>query len=434
MKKILRNILICTAIYSGSVVNMFGCNLPGYVVSASEAYQEEETSIESVDEEIYSQVIQQYQDAIAHYRATGEYLIKEFFLTKEFLVTNDSGLEPWYGFYDVDGNGVDELFLGYETIDGVEWKIVDVYTCRDTGIWRLGDQGTFSQYCGSFVHEDGTICISSSVAYIFCKIAEDGYTLVPEESYSYETTYIDEHTEPVKTYYNDEETLTQDELQEKIDALGDLVEINWKKIDLQTDASQNAEENIEIGSITGVDAYDNILQRYYEGITSGWSIQEFNENGLCYLAGYNLDFDQTGYCLLDVDQNGIEELIVGMNIESYNGIVYEIYTVLDGELECILSSGERDRYYLCEDNVIANEGSSSAFLSVNYYYDYKSGKLSLQDGIVYDEDIDPQNPWFYGTLDNGEDSLEPISEGAADSIKSKYKYMKLSFSPLSDAQ
>ena len=431
MKKILRNILICTAIYSGSVVNMFGCNLPGYVVSASEAYQEEETSIESVDEEIYSQVIQQYQDAIAHYRATGEYLIKEFFLTKEFLVTNDSGLEPWYGFYDVDGNGVDELFLGYETIDGVEWKIVDVYTCRDTGIWRLGDQGTFSQYCGSFVHEDGTICISSSVAYIFCKIAEDGYTLGPEESYSYETTYIDEHTEPVKTYYNDEETLTQDELQEKIDALGDLVEINWKKIDLQTDASQNAEENIEIGSITGVDAYDNILQRYYEGITSGWSIQEFNENGLCYLAGYNLDLDQTGYCLLDVDQNGIEELIVGMNIESYNGIVYEIYTVLDGELECILSSGERDRYYLCEDNVIANEGSSSASRSSWSYYNMEEGQLQLRESIFTDGDYDWNNPWFYTTEQPYEDYSNPVSEEEARSIISSYEYMTISFIPLS---
>ena len=181
--------------------------------------------------------------------------------------------------------------------------------------------------------------------------------------------------------------------------------------------------------------YNEIVRKYYEGALAGWDISQFQENDLCYLAGYYSDINKLGYCLLDVDNDGTDELFIGTTEdEGYEGMFFDMYTLTDGKAELVTTSGERDRYYLCEDNTIANEGSSSAFLSVNYYYDYKSGKLSLQDGIVYDEDIDPQNPWFYGTLDNGEDSLEPISEGAADSIKSKYKYMKLPFSPLSDVQ
>ena len=181
--------------------------------------------------------------------------------------------------------------------------------------------------------------------------------------------------------------------------------------------------------------YNEIIRKYYEGALAGWDISQFQENDLCYLAGYYSDINKLGYCLLDVDNDGTDELFIGTTEdEGYEGMFFDMYTLTDGKAELVTTSGERDRYYLCEDNTIANEGSSSAFLSVNYYYDYKSGKLSLQDGIVYDEDIDPQNPWFYGTLDNGEDSLEPISEGAADSIKSKYKYMKLPFSPLSDVQ
>ena len=181
--------------------------------------------------------------------------------------------------------------------------------------------------------------------------------------------------------------------------------------------------------------YKEIVQKYYEGASAGWDISQFQENNLCYLAGYYSDINKLGYCLLDVDNDGTDELFIGTTEdEGYEGMFFDMYTLTDGKAELVTTSGERDRYYLCEDNTIANEGSSSAFLSVNYYYDYKSGKLNLQDGIVNDGELDPQNPWFYGTLDNGEDSLEPISEGAADSIKSKYKYMKLSFSPLSDAQ
>ena len=181
--------------------------------------------------------------------------------------------------------------------------------------------------------------------------------------------------------------------------------------------------------------YNEIVQKYYEGASAGWDISQFQENNLCYLAGYYSDINKLGYCLLDVDSDGTDELFIGTTEdEGYEGMFFDMYTLTDGKAELVATSGERDRYYLCEDNTIANEGSSSAFLSVNYYYEYKSGKLHLQDGIVNDGELDPQNPWFYGTLDNGEDSLEPISEGAADSIKSKYKYMKLSFSPLSDAQ
>lgn len=181
--------------------------------------------------------------------------------------------------------------------------------------------------------------------------------------------------------------------------------------------------------------YKEIVQKYYEGASAGWNISQFQENNLCYLAGYYSDINKLGYCLLDVDSDGTDELFIGTTEdEGYEGMFFDMYTLTDGKAELVTTSGERDRYYLCEDNTIANEGSSSAFLSVNYYYEYKSGKLNLQDGIVNDGELDPQNPWFYGTLDNGEDSLEPISEGAADSIKSKYKYMKLSFSPLSDTQ
>ena len=128
--------------------------------------------------------------------------------------------------------------------------------------------------------------------------------------------------------------------------------------------------------------YKEIVQKYYEGASAGWDISQFQENNLCYLAGYYSDINKLGYCLLDVDSDGTDELFIGTTEdEGYEGMFFDMYTLTDGKAELVTTSGERDRYYLCEDNTIANEGSSSAFLSVNYYYEYKSGKLNLQDGM-----------------------------------------------------
>ena len=108
--------------------------------------------------------------------------------------------------------------------------------------------------------------------------------------------------------------------------------------------------------------YNEIVQKYYEGASAGWDISQFQENNLCYLAGYYSDTNKLGYCLLDVDSDGTDELFIGTTEdEGYEGMFFDMYTLTDGKAELVTTSGERDRYYLCEDNTIANEGSSSAF-------------------------------------------------------------------------
>ena len=112
-------------------------------------------------------------------------------------------------------------------------------------------------------------------------------------------------------------------------------------------------------------------------------------------------------------------------------MVYEIYTVLDGKLVCILSSGEQDRYYLCEDNVIANEGSSSVSCSSWSYYDMEEDHLQLREAIFTDGEYDRNDPWFYTTEQPYVDYSKPVSEEEARSIISSYEYMAISFIPLS---
>ena len=60
-------------------------------------------------------------------------------------------------------------------------------------------------------------------------------------------------------------------------------------------------------------------------------------------------------------------------------------TYQDGQVVHLISSGERDRYYLCEDSVIANEGSAGAADSMYCYYELSGNtdELSLIEQVRY---------------------------------------------------
>ena len=74
-------------------------------------------------------------------------------------------------------------------------------------------------------------------------------------------------------------------------------------------------------------------------------------------------------------------------------------TYQDGQVVHLISSGERDRYYLCEDSVIANEGSAGAADSMYCYYELSGNtdELSLIEQVRYYGIETPDTPWYYGT-------------------------------------
>ena len=184
--------------------------------------------------------------------------------------------------------------------------------------------------------------------------------------------------------------------------------------------------------------YKEIVQKYYDGASAAWNISQFQENNLCYLAGYYSDINKLGYFLQDIDNNGTAELFIGAiddGTDSYEGMFFDMYTLVNGRLSLVTTSGERDRYYLCKDNTIANEASGSAFLSLYHYYTYTDGQLNLKESVVYDEERNPQNPWFFSTTASTEynaDEFTSISEADAASIKNKYEYAELPFISLAD--
>ena len=202
---------------------------------------------------------------------------------------------------------------------------------------------------------------------------------------------------------------------------------------LQGLASTVPSGNSQSGSITGYPEYDEIVNQYYNGMALNWATEDFREHNLCYLAGYETGVDRIGYCVRDINGDGVDELMIG-RIDEYSdpGMFYDLYTMIDGQRVLVKSSGERDRYYLCQDQTIANEGSSGAALSIWGYYDFVSGQLQLKEGIFTDGDKHPENPYFYTTTTFYEDYSNPISEEEAENIINKYTYETIPYISLAD--
>lgn len=202
-------------------------------------------------------------------------------------------------------------------------------------------------------------------------------------------------------------------------------------------SSETVLEDIEANpenafDISAYPEYEEIVQKYYDGILSHWTMQEYNENGLAYITYTIENTDDFGYYIVDVDEDGTEELILGaVSKNGYNGMVYDLYTMKDGNLVQIMTSGERDRYYLCENNEIANEGSGSAMTSSWAYYSLISGELVMKEHILYDAYYDAENPWFYSTSDEWSDYSSPVTEDAARSMIASHEYMEIPYTPLS---
>ena len=98
--------------------------------------------------------------------------------------------------------------------------------------------------------------------------------------------------------------------------------------------------------------------------------------------------ENVGYAVIDLDGDGIEELVIGtterFTDEFYGKLILALYT-RDGEdtKHTVFQSIARDRYYYAGENKFANLGSSGADDSVDITVQYAGGTLT-DIGIVTD--------------------------------------------------
>lgn len=184
-------------------------------------------------------------------------------------------------------------------------------------------------------------------------------------------------------------------------------------------------------TLSEINAYDDILYMYYNGISCNWSNcdgEGINNVGdpdnACYIFSRyekNRSLNEVGYALFDINNDKQPELFISLPDIADSGSFYDMYTISDGEIIHVITAGERNKYNLAEDFSINNNGSSSAATGAyaNYRLDNANGKLNVNYFIDYDYNREPQ--YFYTTTGYLNDEtyeitsadLEPISNEEA---------------------
>lgn len=126
-------------------------------------------------------------------------------------------------------------------------------------------------------------------------------------------------------------------------------------------------------------AYAQKLSAYVTAMEEHASPETLIQDGMNYMI-IDQTLDSVGYCLEDLDNNGVKELLLCVISQDdfYHGLVLELCTMDDfGFSTQVFMSGERDRLYTMGGDSFFHHGASSAADSSDTVEQYENGALSV---------------------------------------------------------
>ena len=186
----------------------------------------------------------------------------------------------------------------------------------------------------------------------------------------------------------------------------------------------------DAASTTGYAAYDALLGEISDLRRSGAS--EAQTDFSHDLLSANDYYQTPGWLLRDLDGDGIPELLLGADWGDGHSVIFNIYRLDGAKAVRVVDGWNRNRWYLCTDGSLANEGSSSAFESSYSYYRYTSGELQHLETLLYLDDGSGGSPWRYSvTTDQYVNSgdFHSVTEAEATAVMDKYTHETLILTP-----
>ena len=174
------------------------------------------------------------------------------------------------------------------------------------------------------------------------------------------------------------------------------------------------------------EVYAQQIGRYYTALAEEWEMERYYENGMSLLPCFYYEgnpLDNVGYSLVDLDNDGSWELVIGaMNVQS-DPTVFEIWTLAEGEPVMLAQGGTDNRYVLKYVQAeqkwhIINDVSINAAVWGIYDMALNKRKLEVVQGIVFDAFANEESPWFLTKdLDWDTSNDEAIDEETAVEIQ-----------------
>lgn len=153
------------------------------------------------------------------------------------------------------------------------------------------------------------------------------------------------------------------------------------------------------------EAYQPVIAKYITALTEHWGGEACSNADISILVSYATSPSELGYALLDLDNDGTDELVIANDAERQ--VIYDLYSLVDGKLVHVFTGWDRNSYELREGYRILNIGSNGAASADYVYCHLSNGQLVTDSLIRFDAATDPDHPWFRGT---GENDLAPITD------------------------
>ena len=192
--------------------------------------------------------------------------------------------------------------------------------------------------------------------------------------------------------------------------------------------------------------YSRQIERYYAAFSQQWDEGAYWDHEMSALASYyyeGIPLENAGFAFMDLDGNGIQELLIGAIMGAdRDPLVFEIWTVRNGEPTMLAQSGSHNRYYLQyaeEDSLwsVAYEAENGAANHAVYYLQLADGEFQVIQGIVFDAIANEQEPWFMAyDLDWDVSNDTPIDADTAAAVitAGRILYTSLKYVPYSQFQ
>ena len=141
-------------------------------------------------------------------------------------------------------------------------------------------------------------------------------------------------------------------------------------------------------------AYAELLDTYITALNEKWDGNALMAQGLNLIVLDLYDgapMDNIGYIVVDLDNNGTKELVIGTTAnvtdDFYSKIIFDLYTLgQDGTRIQVLSSSARNRYFYAGEQFFVDLGSSSADDSTNATMYYEGMGLTDTNKVTAPED------------------------------------------------